>query len=400
MEGCPLRNQISLSAVVAGFVTVLVSYAGPSVLIFQAASAAGLDHGQVASWIWAVSIGTGVSAILLSIHFRAPIITAWSTPGVAFLVAALPQVPYAEAIGAFMVAAGLLTLLGLSGLFEVVTARIPRSIASAMLAGILFHFGVQVFTAFPGDPLMVGLMILAYLILKRVAPRYAIAGVLLTGLGFAWGTTGLDLGTARFDLATPQWVSPVFTWEAVTSIGLPLALLTLTGQFVPGLAVLRASGYALPAKALVWLPSALSIPLAALGGHGVNLAAITAAICTGPESHPDPNRRWVAGVVAGSLYIVVGAFGATLALVFAALPEALVVAVAGLALLGAIMGGLSAAMAVEKEREAALVTFLVTASGMTFLGLGAAFWGLVVGLVAHLALREWRPREIVVQPAE
>jgi benzoate membrane transport protein len=309
-------------------------------------------------------------------------------------------VPYAEAIGAFMVAAGLLTLLGLSGLFEVVTARIPRSIASAMLAGILFHFGVQVFTAFPGDPLMVGLMILAYLILKRVAPRYAIAGVLLTGLGFAWVTTGLDLGTVRFDLATPQWVSPVFTWEAVTSIGLPLALLTLTGQFVPGLAVLRASGYALPAKALVWLPSALSIPLAALGGHGVNLAAITAAICTGPESHPDPNRRWVAGVVAGCLYIVVGAFGATLALVFAALPEALVVAVAGLALLGAIMGGLSAAMAVEKEREAALVTFLVTASGMTFLGLGAAFWGLVVGLVAHLALREWRPREVVVQPAE
>jgi benzoate membrane transport protein len=383
----PLRDQISLSAIVAGLIAVIVSYAGPSLIIFQAASAAGLDHAQIASWIWAVSIGSGLSAIVLSIRFKAPIITAWSTPGAALLVTALPQVSYAEAVGAFVFAAGGIALLGLSGLFETVTARIPKTIAAAMLAGILFHFGAQIFSSFTEAPVLVGAMVLFYLALKRALPRYAIAGVLALGVLIVGMNGDLGFQDMHVELAIPQWTTPAFSWEAIVSLGLPLALVTLTGQFVPGLAVLRASGYDTPSNPLVWVPSVLAVPLACMGCHGINLAAITAAICTGPEAHQESGKRWVAGVALGLFYILIGAFGATLAVVFAALPKELIAAIAGLALLGATMNGLVGAMKEEGEREPALITFLVTASGLSFLGLGAAFWGLVLGILASVMLR-------------
>ncbi|GEO80654.1 transport related membrane protein [Pararhodospirillum oryzae] len=381
-----MQDSLPLSAIVAGFIAVIVSFAGPSVLIFQAASAAGLGPDALSSWIWAIAVGSGVSAIWLSWRTRAPVITAWSTPGAAFLVTALPLVPWPEAIGAFVVAAGLLTLLGLSGLFEAVTARLPQSIAAALLAGILFRFGVQVFTELPHEPGLVGAMIATYLVLRRLAPRYAIAGVLAVGTLIAGLSGELAFQGVSIELARPVWVTPVFSWEAIVSLGLPLALITLTGQFVPGVAVLRAFGYQTPSGPLVWGPSALAVPLACFGSHGINLAAITAAICTGPDAHPNPAKRWIAGVALGVFYLVIGAFGATLAAVFAALPAPLVATTAGLALLGAIQGGLAGAMKNDSEREPALLTFLVTASGMSFLGLGAAFWGLVLGLGAYAFL--------------
>lgn len=378
--------DISLSAIVAGLIAVIVSYAGPLVIVFQAASAAGLSHDVVSSWIGAISIGSGVAAIVLSLAYRAPVITAWSTPGAALLVLALPNTPYPQAIGAFVFAAGVSTALGLSGLFDAAMSRIPKTIAAAMLAGILFRFGADLFPAFRSDAVVVGAMFVAYLVLKRASPRYAVTAVLIVGLAVASLAGQIDASGLRLELATPVFTRPEFTWTTIAGLGIPLAVVTLTGQFVPGVAVLRAFGYQTPANPLVWVTSAVSLALAPFGSHGVNLAAITAAICTGKECHPDAARRYVAGVALGTFYIVAGVFGATLAGLFGALPKSMVAALAGVALLGAIANGLTNAMSDERSREGALLTFLVTASGASFLGLGAAFWGLVVGLAAHVAL--------------
>jgi benzoate membrane transport protein len=388
-----MRDLLSPSAWVAGFVATVVSFAGPSLIIFQAASAAHLSPAQLSSWIWAVAIGVGVSAIVLSVWSRAPIIIGWSTPGAALLVTALPAYSYPQAIGAFLFAGALIMALGASGLFETIMARIPKSIAAAMLAGILFRFGTQVFTSFAEEPLLVGGMVAAYLSLRRFLPRYAIAAVLLLGIGLSAMEGTLHIATVKLELARPVWTTPEFSLPALIGLGVPLALVTLTGQFVTGVAVLRAFRYTTPAGPLVWASSLIGVLLAPFGAHGINLAAITAAICSGPEAHPDHAKRWVAGVALGVSHIVVGSFGATLAVLFAALPPALVASVAGLALLGAIMNGLAGAMSVEKEREPALLTFLVTASGVSFLGIGAAFWGLVAGVIATFVLLA-KPRDV------
>ncbi|WP_259768923.1 benzoate/H(+) symporter BenE family transporter, partial [Pseudomonas protegens] len=194
-------------------------------------------------------------------------------------------------------------------------------------------------------------------------------------------------------LAEPIFIAPEWNWHAIVNIGLPLALVTLTGQYVPGMAVMRSAGYTTPARSIVSWTAITSALLAPFGSHGINLAAITAAICTGREAHEDKDKRYIAGIACGLFYILMGIFGATLASVFAALPKELIAALAGLALFGAISAGLSGAMADEKQREAALITFLVTASGMSFLGLAAAFWGLIFGLVAHFALSYTRQKQ-------
>lgn len=389
-------KDFSASAVVAGLIAVIVSYAGPSLIIFQAATAAHLGQAELSSWIWAVSIGSGVSAIALSWWYRVPVITAWSTPGAALLVAALPNYSYGEAVGAFVFAAGLITVLGVSGLFETIMTRIPKSIAAAMLAGILFRFGAQIFSSFAVAPLLVGAMFASYLVLKRFLPRYAIALVLVIGISLSAATGTLHFEDFNLEPAVPVFTMPQFSIAAIVGLGLPLALVTLTGQFVPGVAVLRAFGYRTPASPLVWVTSLVAFLLAPFGAHGVNLAAITAAICSGPEAHPQADKRWVAGVALGTIYIVIGLFGATLATLFAALPRELVAAAAGLALVGAIMNGLAGAMSVEREREPALLTFLVAASGVSFLGIGSAFWGLTVGVMAAMVLL---PRAGTIDPA-
>jgi len=378
-----MRQDISISAIVAGLIAVIISYAGPLVIVFQAANGAGLPHDVISSWIGAISIGSGFAAIIMSIAYRAPVITAWSTPGAALLVLALPNTPYAEAIGAFIFAAAISTFLGLSGLFDTVVSRIPKAIAAAMLAGILFHFGAQIFVEFSLDPWIVGSMILGYLIVKRFSARYAITAVLVIGLLISWANGAVHTQSLSLEFAKPVFTQPVLSWNTIISLGIPLALVTLTGQFVPGVAVLRTFGYQTPANPLVWITSIISLVLAPFGAHGINLAAITAAICSGREAHPDPSKRYVAGIALGVFYIIAGIFGATLAGLFSALPKTMIATLAGLALLGAIANGLSAAMSEEKARESALMTFLVTASGASFFGLGSAFWGLIIGILSY-----------------
>jgi len=381
-----LARDFSLSALVAGLVAVAVSFGGPAAIIFQAARAASLDQAQLASWIWAICIGSGVTGVWLSMRYREPVVTAWSTPGVALLAAGWAGYPYPEAIGAFVVSAALITLCGVTGLFQALMDRIPRPVVSAMLAGILFRFGVDVFGFLKSAPLLAGVMIAAYLAAKRLSPRYAIVCTLLSGFAAAALGGSLDFSTVHASLAVPVLTWPVFSPGAVIGLGLPLFLVTMTGQNATGLGVMRASGYHTPGSPLVASTGLASLVLAPFGCHGVNLAAITAAICTGPEAHPDPARRYVAAVVCGACYLVVGAFGAALTGVFTALPGALIAVVSGLALFGAIASGLTQAMEEADRREAALVTLLITVSGVNFFGIGAAFWGLVGGLAADRVL--------------
>ncbi|WP_434608601.1 benzoate/H(+) symporter BenE family transporter [Pseudomonas sp. R1-7] len=385
-----LRKDLSISAIIAGFIAVIISYAGPLIIVFQAAKEAQLPQEMVSSWIWAISIGSGVTGLLLSWRLRVPVITAWSTPGAALLVSMLPTVTLPQAIGAYIAASVIIAVVGLSGAFDKLMSRLPKAIAAAMLAGILFRFGAGLFTSIELQPVLVLAMIAAYLAFKRFSPRYAILSVLIIGCAVAASFGELNSGSIAVAVAHPVFIAPQWSWHAIINIGLPLALVTLTGQYVPGMAVLRTSGYTTPARPIISLTAIGSLLMAPFGSHGLNLAAITAAICTGREAHEDRDKRYIAGIACGVFYILMGIFGATLASVFSALPKELIASLAGLALFGAISAGLSGAMADEKQREAALITFLVTASGMSFLGLAAAFWGLIFGLVAHLALNYTR----------
>jgi len=387
-----LFKDISVSALVAGFIATVISYAGPLVIIFQVAQAADMPHDVLSSWVWAISIGSGVLGIVLSLRYKVPVIIAWNAPGSALLITLLPGMSMNEAVGAYLVSSAIILLVGLSGSFDRIISKLPAAIAAGMLAGILFSFGTGLFVSLQDQPLLVLAMFFTYLLAKRLMPRYAVLAVLVVGVGIALGLGELRSEALVVGLAMPVWISPEFTWQATLNVALPLVMLALTGQFVPGMAVLRGDGYYdTPASPLLTSNGAASLLLAPFGCHGLTLAAITAAICTGKEAHEDPTRRYVAGVSGGVFYLVLGLFGATLVSLFTAFPAALIAALAGLALLAAIANSLNGAMAIPKDREAALITFLVTASGMSFLGLSAAFWGLIFGMAAHLLLGLRKP---------
>ena len=372
--------------VIAGLISVIVNYGGTFILVFQAAKSAGLSPELTASWVWAVSIGVGVTGIVLSWTTREPIITAWSTPAAAFLVTALTTTPYAEAVGAYLISAAAFVLLGLSGWFERVIRLIPPGVTAGLLAGILLQFGIGAFAGVSLDPLLAGLLIVGYLVLKRVSPRYAVVGVLVLGLAFLLFQDRVDVAGLRLALAVPVFTVPAFSFNALFSVALPLFLITLTGQYMPGMLVLRNDGFKTSASPIVALTGLGSLLMAPFGSHAFNIAAITAAICTGREAHEQPSRRWVAGVAAGVFYILVGVFGVTLATLFMAFPATFIATLAGLALLGTIGGSLASALAEAKTREAALITFLAAAANIKLLGIGGAFWGLVIGLVAYAIL--------------
>ncbi|HWN70403.1 MAG TPA: benzoate/H(+) symporter BenE family transporter, partial [Haliangium sp.] len=312
-----------------------------------------------------------------------------STPGAALLATSLSGIPMDQAIGAFLFSAALITICGVTGWFERALERIPLPIAAAMLAGILARFGIDVFTAMEVRPVLVIAMLLAYLAGKRLWPRYAVVVVLLLGIALAWSQGLLRLGPLAFVLARPVFTMPAFSWSTLVGIGIPLFVVTMASQNVPGVAVIRASGYQTPISPLITWTGVTTLALAPFGGYAYNLAAITAAICMGKEAHEDPAKRFMASVFAGAFYLVAGVFGAAVGALFAAFPRELVLAVAGLALLGTIANSMALALRDEQQREPALITFLVTMSGMSLLGIGSAFWGLVAGVLALAALT-WR----------
>ena len=388
----PLRLRDLTHPVVAGLISVIVNYGGTFILVFQAAKAAGLSPELTASWVWSVSIGVGLSGLYLSWRYREPIITAWSTPAAAFLVTALATTPYGEAVGAYMVSAAAFVALGLSGYFDKVIRLIPPAIASGLLAGILLQFGIGAFGGAGVDPLLVGLLIVAYLVMKRFQARYAVVGILVLGLVFLLAQGRVDLAGLKLEFAAPVFTRPEFSLNALLSVALPLFLITLTGQYMPGMLVLRNDGFKTSADPIVTATGLGALIMAPFGSHAFNIAAITAAIATGREAHEDPTKRWVAGIAAGCFYVLVGVFGVTLAAVFMAFPAAFITTLAGLALLGTIGGALASAMADPASREAALITFLASAANIKLLGVGGAFWGLVIGLIAYLVLNGVLPR--------
>ncbi|WP_199137157.1 benzoate/H(+) symporter BenE family transporter [Delftia sp. ASV31] len=388
----PLRFSDLIHPVVAGLISVIVNYGGTFILVFQAAKVAGLSPELTASWVWSISIGVGVTGLVLSWLSREPIITAWSTPAAAFLVTALATTPYAEAVGAYVVSAAAFVVLGLSGWFERVIRLIPPGVASGLLAGILLQFGIKAFGGMSVDPLLAGLLIVAYVLLKRLTARYAVVGILALGLAFLLTQDRVDLSGLQLRFAAPVFTRPEFTLNALLSVALPLFLITLTGQYMPGMLVLRNDGFRTSANPIVTLTGLGSLLMAPFGSHAFNIAAITAAICTGKEAHEEPSRRWIAGIAAGVFYILVGVFGVTLAAVFMAFPATFITTLAGLALLGTIGGSLANALADAKTREASLITFLAAAANISMLGIGGAFWGLVIGLVAHAVLNGQWPR--------
>lgn len=372
--------------VVAGLISVLINYGGTFILVFEAAKVAGLSPELTASWVWSVSIGVGITGIFLSWHYREPIITAWSTPAAAFLVTALATTPYAEAIGAYMISALGFVALGLSGYFEKVIRLIPAGIASGLLAGILLQFGIGAFGGASVDPLLVGFLIFAYVLLKRFTARYAVVGILVLGLTFLFVQGRVDFSGLQLQFATPVFTMPEFSLNALLSVALPMFLITLTGQYMPGMLVLRNDGYKTSADPIVLTTGLGSLIMAPFGSHAFNIAAITAAIATGKEAHEDPSKRWIAGIAAGVFYVLVGVFGVTLAAVFMAFPKTFITTLAGLALLGTIGGSLAGAMADPKSREPALITFLASAANISLFGICGAFWGLMIGLVSYFIL--------------
>ncbi|MFD5465210.1 benzoate/H(+) symporter BenE family transporter [Kitasatospora sp. NPDC127059] len=381
-----LRRDVSAPALLAGLVCVVVSFSGPLVVVLAAAAAGRLDQAHTASWIWAVAIGSGVSGFALSWWTRTPVITAWSTPGAALLVTSLGDYPYREAVGAFLVSAAVVTLFGVTGWFGRLIAAVPVGIVNAMLAGILFSFGAGIFGAVHGAPVLVVGSFAAFLLAKRFAPRYAVPVALVVGGVLAALTVGLPLHLGSGGPTAPVLTVPAFSWSALVGLTLPLGIVTLASQNAPGLGVMRAFGYRADDRLLIGSTGAVSMLLAPFGSPGVNLAAITAAICSGPEAHPDPRRRYVAGMSSGVLYVVVGSFGGLLVSLFTGLPKELIAVIAGVALLASLQGSLTAAVAEERGRDAAVVTFLASASGMSLFGIGSAFWGLLFGLGTHLVL--------------
>lgn len=385
-----MLQRRDLPALSAGFVTVLVGYTSSAAIIFEAARSAGASQAMIASWLMALGIAMGITCIGLSLRYRVPVVTAWSTPGAALLITSLSGVSMPEAIGAFVFSAALIVLAGVTGWFEKALNRIPLPMAAAMLAGILVKFGINVFTAMQTQLALVLAMFVAYLLAKRLLPRYAIVLVLLLGCVIAAKLGLLQLGEVTLTLATPVWTTPQFTPGVLLGVGLPLFMVTMASQNIPGVATLHANGYRPPVSALMTGTGVVNLLLAPFGCFAVNLAAITAALCMGRDAHEDPARRYLASVAAGAFYLLLGLFGATVGALFAAFPKALVLAIAGLALFGTIAGGLATAMKDDAMREPALITFLITASGVSLAGIGSAFWGLVGGVLALLILNARR----------
>ncbi|MGR6738886.1 MULTISPECIES: benzoate/H(+) symporter BenE family transporter [Pseudomonas] len=383
MKTASIRIADLLHPSVAALISVIVNYGGTFILVFQGAKAAGLSPEQTASWIWSISIGVGLTGAWLSYRYREPIITAWSTPGAAFLIAVLPSTPYPEMIGAFMLSAVGFVVLGMSGYFERVVKLIPPGIAAGLLAGILLRFGIGAFDGAGVDPLLVGALLLSYVLLRRFTARYAIVGVLLIGIVLLLGLGQVSFASLELKPALPVLTLPVFSLNALLSVALPLFLITLTGQYMPGMLVLRNDGFKTSANPILTTTGLGSLLMAPFGSHAFNVAAITAAICTGKEAHEEPAKRYLAGLACGVFYLLVGIFGSTLAALFVVLPATFITTLAGLALLGAIGGSLATALVEPSGRETALITFLATAANITLFGLGGAFWGLLAGLLAH-----------------
>ncbi len=377
------REALGLSKISAGFIAVLVGYSSSAVIILQAADAVGATSAQMSSWLWALGVGMGLTSIGLSLYYKNPVLTAWSTPGAALMVSSLAGLSIHEAVGAFLVSSLLITLCGLAGWMDKLIRIMPPSVAAAMLAGVLLQFGLGLFQAMQTQLSLILLMLLVFVVLKPWAPRYIMLLTLVAGIGMSYQLDLLQLDKLELQFAAPVWIAPTFSIASVVGVALPLFVVTMASQNMPGVAALHGHGYRPPISPLITVTGLMGVLFAPFGGFAFNLSAITAAICMGKEADPNPSTRYWVAVWGGVFYFITGLLGATVVGLFAAFPKELVLAIAGLALLGTIGNSLTAALADNDEREVAVITFLVTASGVSILGIGSAFWGLLLGFLMH-----------------
>lgn len=381
-----LPGTITLSGISAGFIVILISYTGPLLIVLQAAAAGNLTPEQTSSWVWAVIVGNGIITIILSLLYRQPINSPYSTAGAALLVTSLTHFPLSEAIGAYIVAAAGIALIGVSGLFGRVMRLVPQPVVLAVLGGVLLRFGLNIFNALddsPDAPLMIVAMVAVFFLLKRIKFRAPSLGAMVIGIIIAAAMGQLSFTDVRLTPSLPVFFAPTFSFNAVLSLSLPLMALALSSQYAPGEAVLRANGYDAPINGILIGTGLASMVLALFGGHGNVLGALTAAITVGPEAQPDPDKRYGTTVIAGVWHVAIGLFGAAIVDLFSHFPAVFVSTIAGLSLSGVIASSLGGAMDRPEHRDAAIVAFLCTAGSFTLLGIGAPFWGLVAGVAVH-----------------
>ena len=384
MSSSRLPPPASFSAAAVG---TIIGFGGTVALVVQAGQAMGASPVQIVSMVTALCLGIGLPGLLLSWRLKIPVILAWSTPGAALLAASTLGYAWPTAVGAFVMAGLLMVVVGLIPALGRLAAKIPAAVASAMLAGVLLPFVVRLFLVFPSDLALAAALVAVFLVARRLAPTWALPLVLVGAFAALAlrGQISLPPGTGLFGTLSP--VVPQFDLKAAVSLALPLFMVTLVSQNLPGLVVLRTAGYAPPAGPLLLSTGAVTALLAPFGVYGVNMAAIVAAICTGPEAHPDRERRWVVGVIYGGLYLIVALFAAPLAGLFIAMPHGTLALITGLALVGPLLGALGGMLSEPRDREPAVLTFAATASGLALFGVGSAFWGLVVGFVALAVMR-------------
>jgi len=379
-------SRFTLPMLVSGFVAVLVGYSSSGAIIYQMFQAAGASPAQIGGWLSVLGLAQGIVSIGLSLRYRMPVLAAWSTPGAALLATSFHGISLNEAVGVFFFANLLIVVSGVTGLFARLMNHIPASLAAAMLAGILLRFGLQTFADLQSNFVLCGSMCLAWLLARRWLTRYAILVTLLVGVVIALAQHDIHFPQQSIMLALPEPVMPHFTLATLLGMGVPYFLVTMASQNAPGIATLQAHGYRPPVSSLMSWTGLTGLLLSPFGGFSVCVAAITAAICMSDEVDENPQQRWRAAVLAGIFYLLAGVSGALIAVLFSALPAVLIEALAGLALLATLGGSLHRALDVPAERDSALVTFLITASGVSLLGIGPAFWGLAGGIIAHLVL--------------
>jgi len=366
------------SVVISALVAVLVGFGGSVAIILAAAQAVGATSGQTSSWIAALCVSMAATTAYLSVRHRLPIVTAWSTPGAA-LIAATAGVTLDQAVGAFFLTAVLILLTAAFRPVGALIERIPAAIASAMLAGVVFGFVIAIFDHVEAAPALVLPLLAAFVVLRLFSPAWAVLAVLFLGVALAYGL-GLTGPVGDLRLSRFEWVAPRFEAATLIGLGLPLYLVSMASQNLPGFAVLKAADYPVPSRSILGVTGLASLLTAGAGAHTSNLAAITASICTGADAHPDKSKRWLCGPFYATGYAVLAFFGASVVALFASFPDALIVTFAGIALAGPLVGALSASLSAADDRFAAVAAFAVTASGIDAFGIGSAFWGLLAGL--------------------
>ncbi len=375
------KDDFSLSATIAGLIVVLVGMTSSAVIVFQAAQAFGATASEAGSWLGSLCLGMAILTIYFSLRYRTPVLMAWSTPGAVLLATSAQGFSVSEAIGSFLFSSFLVLLFGVTGWFEKMMGRISLSLTSALLAGVLLHFCLDAFRSFEKAPVLIGGMLIAYLIGKRFWSQMTMLLVLLAGLLLSFFLGLLKFQDVEFSLTQFHFYRPAFSWAAILSLGVPLFIVTMASQNLTGISVMRAHQYETPISPMLKGMGIMNLITSFFGGFAINLAAITAAIAMGVDAHPDRSRRYVAAVVSGVVYLVVGAFAGAVTSLFAAFPKEMIAAIAGFALLTTVATGVERSLGLPKHREAAFLTFVIAASGMSFLGIGAAFWAVVVGVI-------------------